>query len=338
MFERWEVTTDSGEIRSFGGGVSTTSNQFNQSAGNSIGWSVKWGGLSGNCTGPSCAIDGQAQYASRWSLASRSDRWGSTVSYGYNEFTRDADGLLGCNAEQLVGGQGGLPYTKAIYLTSITDIFGRQILFTYANKSYTTAAQEYMDAHTVLEVASTPGTAPTNLGTPNAYQDCYETLFLSALAVCDAAGDTLYSLNLTYVDPVAVSTLSGSLAIQSVKRYLSAITEDQWFLADAALLRVRIQHQSDPKPEPRRPDPSDLPARRTGQLDLHHLGALRLRPDDVGHGPQHGRHQRGAASVFRRGLCGFDLDQSRPDHSHAGCLHLGRSLDSLEPGRNDLRE
>lgn len=44
-FERWEITTDSGELRVFGGGVSTVGG-LNASAGNSIAWAVKWGG---NC-------------------------------------------------------------------------------------------------------------------------------------------------------------------------------------------------------------------------------------------------------------------------------------------------
>lgn len=84
-FERWEVTTDVGEVRAYGGGLTTTTDGFRASSGNSIGWAVKWGGPDGNRVGPSAVTVTQAQYASEWNLASRSDRWGSTVLYGYNE-------------------------------------------------------------------------------------------------------------------------------------------------------------------------------------------------------------------------------------------------------------
>lgn len=224
-FERWEITTEACEVRVFGGNVSQNANNFNQSSGNSIAWAVKWGGPSGNILGPSQGISTQTQYARQWNLSSRSDRWGSTVQYGYNEFPRDADGLLGCNAEQQVG-TGGLPYTKAVYLTSITDIFGRTITFQYVYKTFTTIAQEYMDPHKALEPATQPETPPSNLGAPNAYQDQYDTLYLSSLTVANENAQHLYSLNFTYSFPTAVSSLSGPLTTTAAKRYLLSISEE----------------------------------------------------------------------------------------------------------------
>jgi RHS repeat-associated protein len=174
--------------------------------------------------GPSTDTTSQAQCARQWNLASRSDRWGSTVRYGYNEFPRTTDGLLGRNAEQRVGA-GGLPYTKAVYPTSITDLFGRTITFAYGDMTFTPAAQEYMDPHTALTPAAAPATPPANLGTPNAYQDRYETLFLDSVAVANEHAELLYTLNFAYDGPVAVTAPTGPPAVTGAKRYLSAVIE-----------------------------------------------------------------------------------------------------------------
>ncbi|MDQ3740260.1 MAG: hypothetical protein M3389_04870, partial [Actinomycetota bacterium] len=143
--------------------------------------------------------------------------------YAYNEFERDADGVLRRNAEQQVG-VGGLPYTKAVYPTTITDVHGRTVRFAYGDKSYTAAAQEYMDPHKVLEPAHAPETPAPNLGAPNAYQDRYETLYLSALTVSSPGGTPLYAIELTYADEPLVP-LDGALAAPSAKRLLTAIQE-----------------------------------------------------------------------------------------------------------------
>ena len=223
-FERWEITTDSGEVRVFGGGVSAAGD-LKASAGNSVAWAVKWGGPHGNVTGPSMDTATQAQYAVGWHLSARSDRWGSTVRYGYNEFPRDADGVLGRNAEQRVGA-GGLAYTKAVYPTSITDLFGRTVTFEYGDKTFTADAQEYLDPHKALAPAPLPDTPPSNLTAPNAYQDRYETLYLRSVTVANERAEPLYRINLGYSGPAAVSALSGPPRVTSAKRYLTSITEE----------------------------------------------------------------------------------------------------------------
>ncbi len=223
-FERWEVTTDTGEVRVFGGGVSTTSGNVAQSAGNSIAWAVKWGGPDGNDLGPSGATASQVQYARQWNLSLALRSVGLERSLRIQRVPAGADGLLGRNVEQPVG-VGGLPYTKAVYLTSITDVYGRTITFSYGDKSYTATVQEYADPHKQLEPAAEPETPPANLGQPTAYQDRYETLYLASIVVANEDAAFLYSLNFAYLDPVAVSTLSGPVATTAAKRYLSSITE-----------------------------------------------------------------------------------------------------------------
>ncbi|MFB9203428.1 RHS repeat domain-containing protein [Nonomuraea spiralis] len=222
-YEKWEITTDSGEVRTFGGGLGRTAKQYATSAGNSVEWAVKWGGPSGTWTGPSTMATDQQQYARAWNLSTRRDRWGSSVSYAYNEFPRGADGLLGNNAEQLVGT--GLPYTKAIYPTSITSVAGQVVTFRYGDKTFTADAQEYLDPHKQLQPAGAPETPPADLGAANAYQDRYETLYLSGLEVSASTGAPLFAVDLDYTAPRVVSTTPAELSATAVKRYLAGVSE-----------------------------------------------------------------------------------------------------------------
>ncbi|MFL6276212.1 MAG: hypothetical protein ACJ74G_13570, partial [Blastocatellia bacterium] len=217
-YERWEVTDNNGTVNVYGGGYApptlrVTGDGFNTSAGNSVEWSVKWGDASGNWTGSSLETAGQCQYATAWNLSTQIDRYGDKVHYEYNGFGRNSDGLLNRGAEQLVGGTGGLPYTKACYLTRIIDLFGGTIDFSYIDKTYTVTAQEYMDPHKVLTPADAPNTPPSNLTTPNAYQDRYETLLLSEVAINSAAGELIYKLGFTYSPPINVNQMPAGVNV-----------------------------------------------------------------------------------------------------------------------------
>ncbi|MEU4473205.1 RHS repeat-associated core domain-containing protein [Micromonospora sp. NPDC023888] len=223
QYEKWELTTDSAEVRTFGGGLGQTAQGYATSTGNSVEWAVKWGGPAGTWTGPSTVVVGQAQYARAWNLSTRRDRWGSSVAYAYNEFPRDVDGLLGNNAEQQVGA--GLPYTKAVYPTSVTSVAGQVVAFRYGAKTFTAEAQEYLDPHKQLVPADAPETPPVNLGTPNAYQDRYQTLYLQGVDVLAASGDLLFAIELTYTAPRVVSTTPPDLTVTAAKRYLAGVTE-----------------------------------------------------------------------------------------------------------------
>lgn len=209
-WERWAITDENGLVSSYGGSNSTRSGS-RSSTGNSIEWGVGWTSSSGNIlwSGPSSTVQGQQQYARAWHIASASDIWGDAVTYTYE------------TVEQAVG-SGGLTYTKAIYNASITDVFGRQVLFSYGDKLWSDedeAPREYVDPHRAV---------PSN--DPNAFQDCYETRFLASLAVIDADGAPLGSIEFEYapqggVNGVAnVTSFSGRLKGDTYKRFLTGIT------------------------------------------------------------------------------------------------------------------
>lgn len=221
QYERWVVTNDSGQRMSFGGGVTRTTQGYNSSAGNSIEWGVQW--LDGNGVavweGNSAVSAGQGQVARAWHLQKAYSRFGEYISYGYNEFPRDNQGLLENGAEQLVG-VGGKPYTKACYLTSVTDVFGRRASFNYSSKLWSNAtsssAREYADPHKAV-----PDTSP------NGYQDRYETQYLDHVVVSHTNGATLFTVDMVY-DPSpanagqqAVANVAGSSGDTS-KRLLTA--------------------------------------------------------------------------------------------------------------------
>lgn len=222
-YERWLVVDDSGLRKSFGGLAATTDEGFKTGVGNSIAWSVWWAGASGQplWSGPSTVSDGQVQVARAWYLASTSDRFGDSVQYRYNGWSRNADGLIP-DAEQPVGAA-GLPYTKAVYLTGMTDVFGRTVTLQYGDKLWNSAddqPREYADPHRAT---------PSN--DPNAYQDQYQTKYLDGIAVSDANGDSMLSIEFQYQPSpgtdwpavAEVAGLAGSLKGDSYKRFLTGI-------------------------------------------------------------------------------------------------------------------
>jgi hypothetical protein len=107
IFERWQIVKESGATSSYGGGVQTTTQGLNTSAGNSIQWGVKWG----NWIGGSSVTKGQSQYATAWYLNWTADRWGDRVTYAYDgwpnqaadDWMRDQQTGLIPDVEQLVG-------------------------------------------------------------------------------------------------------------------------------------------------------------------------------------------------------------------------------------------
>lgn len=186
--ETWTVVKENGLTFSFGGGVSGSPKT---SRGNSIQWAVKWDGW----VGSSAVTAGQSQYALVWNLAEISNAWGDTIRYAYSAF--DDDSIA-------VGGSGGLPYTRASYLTQITDTTGRTITLTYADKLNEASGQrEYLPPH---------GAA---INTPVAYQDRYETRYLQGLAAASESGAPLFSVDFAYQ-----VVGEGGLA----KRFLTGIT------------------------------------------------------------------------------------------------------------------
>lgn len=232
-YERWVVVTDSGQVQSFGGDAGTLSDGRRTSLGNSIVWGVRWTTAAGTplWAGSSSLTDGQAQFPCAWYLESLRNIWGDAVTYAYNEFDPAPETGLIPGCEQRVGSDAGRIYTKAIYLTRITDVFGRRAVFSYGQKLWQGTGpddiREYADPHKAVPDDS-----------PNAYQDRYETRYLSGIAVTDAAGGPLFSVDLVYrprpdvegdaaavanVTPQATSPNPGDLLGDTYKRYLTAI-------------------------------------------------------------------------------------------------------------------
>ena len=194
-YECWKVVNSAGQISIYGGGVVTNNGTgYQSSTGNSIEWAVQWVDDTGEALwlGNSAAASNQQQYAKAWNLVRVYSNFGESISYAYNEFTRNSEGLLP-NVEQLVA-TGGKPFTKACYLTSITDVFGRTVLFNYQPKLWSNddpnSPREYADPHKSCAL-------PDN--TPNGFQDCYETYYLNNIIVLNTDGvSSLFSLQFNY--------------------------------------------------------------------------------------------------------------------------------------------
>lgn len=178
-FERWVVVSSNGLSSVFGGRLGLDSNGNRTSCGNSIVWGVRWNTFSG----PSgAARDGsgqrlQSQYPMAWSLSSERAVNLDEVSYSYLQTTQQV-------------GADGLVYTKAIYLSEITDMFGRTATLNYAAKQYNTepgGPREYLDPYHAV---------PNN--EPDAYQSRYETLYLASISCRDKQGGLLFTTELEY--------------------------------------------------------------------------------------------------------------------------------------------
>lgn len=169
-FERWELIRDNGTINYFGGLESDT---------NAIQWKVKWG----NWTGQSDLTAGQSRFPIAWNLATVKNIWNDTISFAYDA------------VEQQVG-TNGATFTKACYLSKITDMFNRTIAFNYGEKDYIlnspSGAREYMAVNW-----NNPYTEKPN-NNPSAYQDRYETKFLQSLTVKNEHNQLLYTVELDY--------------------------------------------------------------------------------------------------------------------------------------------
>lgn len=202
-FERWELVKDDGTSYFYGG---------NAEGQNPIQWKVKWGNWSGE-SGLSHGSEGtslQSRYPVAWNLVSVEDIWGDAISFSYD------------TVEQQVGDE-GLSFTKACYLSKITDMFNRTIDFNYGEKQYNTDSpsgpREYLSPHW-----NDPYTQIPN-NDPSAYQDRYETRYLDNIVVNNADGIMLYTVQLGYDTNANFSgyTEDDYLYGDTVKRTLTSI-------------------------------------------------------------------------------------------------------------------
>ncbi|HAS40555.1 MAG TPA: hypothetical protein DCS93_08750 [Microscillaceae bacterium] len=178
-FERWETINDDGTINSFGGLPADAQQQ------DGIQWKVRWP----NWVGSSNLVKDEGQkviqerYPVAWNLKYTQNTFGDTIQYSYEV------------VEQPVG-EDGLHFTKACYLSQIEDMYGRKVLLNYQEKVYTvndpSGAREYLAPHW-----NDPYTQkPNNDYGP--FQDKYETLYLSNIAIHNQDSALLYTIMFTY--------------------------------------------------------------------------------------------------------------------------------------------
>ncbi|MBR0344834.1 MAG: RHS repeat-associated core domain-containing protein, partial [Rudaea sp.] len=224
-FEHWLIVKEDGTQLSYGGGLAATAGT---PAVNSIQWGVRW---ASNWRGASTLLEGQQRYALAWNLVATVSAWSDRIAYTYEV------------VEQAVG-NGGLAYTKACYPHTIVDVFGRTLQFEYADKEYTAydpalpqtarAAREYADPHKAV-----PSSAP------NAYQDRYETKFLSKLHVRDNTGAKMFAIHFRYeLKNFTATDPNDPLYGDTIKRVLVGV--DQTNTSGESLPGLAFTYYSDP--------------------------------------------------------------------------------------------
>jgi len=173
--DRWEVVRDDGSIYVYGG--------------TGIEWGVRWDNWSGASTAP-----GGQRFPVAWNLIRVTSPQGDTISFEYER-------------EEVPVGTGP-SYTRACYLTAITDTFGQRITLCYRDKE-------------PFEVAP-PHPVPD--GVPAAFQDSYESRYLDQITVAadDGAALSTISLGYRFLD---VADASEHIDDGYRKRYLTSVTQ-----------------------------------------------------------------------------------------------------------------
>ena len=178
-YSRWEVYSSSGLCSVFGGGAHRRPDGNYESRGNAIVWGVRWN----NWEGPSSVAQNplgsqlQTQYPRVWMLSSQRAVNRDEVTYAYEQVTQRV-------------GAAGLLYTKAIYLSVITDMFDRTATLAYGDKRFSTdpgQPREYLDPY-----KSVPDSVP------DAYQSRYETRYLQSVVVRTREQDVLSTSTFAY--------------------------------------------------------------------------------------------------------------------------------------------
>jgi large repetitive protein len=164
--QRWEVTKEDGTTSIYGGSTVPGRSERN---------SVQWGVALGNWMMASAETAAQTQIPVAWNLSRIVSTQGHTVTYAYDAVT------------EAVGSNGKI-YTKACYLSSITDSTGRSITLLYGEKIYQPGRLcEYQDPH-----KQTPD------NNPDGYQSRYQTRFLDRIVVTAGDGTRLSSVVFGY--------------------------------------------------------------------------------------------------------------------------------------------
>ncbi|NET24832.1 RHS repeat domain-containing protein [Okeania sp. SIO1I7] len=190
--EKWVIIKENGIKQIYGG--KTDNLQKNNPY---IQWAIKWGYRNGNWIDSTTNIVGQEPFALGWNLAEIQNTWGEKVTFSYEVDSKKI-------------GSGSYEYTQAPYLKKITALDGRTITFNYENKQYDNQIREYQIPH-----------EPS--GNVYAYQDRYETRFLSSIEVKEESNSLLFSLQFDYeFNNVSLNDFNNP---DFYKRYLKGITQ-----------------------------------------------------------------------------------------------------------------
>ncbi len=184
--EVWLVQRDDGVTMTFGG----------NSHPDAVQWGVRWDNWVGSSKSGSGDPDAQ-QFGVAWNLTEVRNQWGNTLTYWYD------------NDERTVAA--ATKYTRASYIRRVQDARGRSVEFLYKDKD----PHEYQPPHTV------DGQAPAD-----AYQDRYETKYLSGLDVKAPSGEVYYSIAFEFQLMSLGDTSAGSSKLtNSSKRYLKQVRQ-----------------------------------------------------------------------------------------------------------------
>ena len=205
-FESWEVVKDDGTIYRYGG------NNDNDKDRNVLQYAVRWN----NWKGSSSVVDSesgdslQSQFVSTWNLATVENLFGDKIQFYYDVVMQKV-------------GENGMEFTKESYISKITDMFSREVLFQYQEKNYVindpAGAREYMSPH----FNDPYGAVPNN--DPSPYQDQYKTKYLDAIVVQNSKGKVLYTQQLSYDETSNFSNYDKSSFLfgDTIKRTLVGI-------------------------------------------------------------------------------------------------------------------
>jgi YD repeat-containing protein len=153
---------------------------------NTVQWMVKWGNWIGNSTQPA----NQQQTGYIWNLSEIENMWGDKMVFEYE----NTDEYVALDASAITSEQ---RHTKSSYIKRVTDPFGQSVEFAYQDK----LPGEYFDPH--IEKTE-----------PDAYQEKYESKYLSSILVKARLGTSLYAVDFQY-------TVTGSGGL--TKRYLTQV-------------------------------------------------------------------------------------------------------------------
>jgi RHS repeat-associated protein len=161
--EEWMIKKEDGSTYIYGDTTATINNE----PADAVQWGIKWG----NWLGSSVQMSGQMRYAVAWNLSAVSNLYGQILRFKYEQVLQKVGS----------GGQ-GLNYTKAAYLSLISADPGYSVAFNYEEKD----AGEY------------PASRAISNGATNAFQQRYESRYLSSLVVSNENHAPLYSVRFGY--------------------------------------------------------------------------------------------------------------------------------------------